>query len=225
MCPIEFHTVAPLFERIPRPFPASLHVPEWLKQMPADFEQGGTLKRCPPFLTAMTAGYIIPAPSGARLIMSGEGVFSANAKREADGWHFPYLGAHFPAQYADSPFAGVRVVKFENPWIIVTPPEYVCFITAPVNRFEIPFTALSGIVETGTYYREVHLPMACAMQPGTSYELAAGAPMIQVIPMRREEWTSSAAVMDPQRRAQQEAMFQASVHFYKEQFWKKVQFS
>jgi hypothetical protein len=225
MCPIEFHTQPELLNRIPHPYPASQHVPEWLKEMPLDFEHGGTLKRCPPFLAAMTAGYIIPAPADARVIMSGEGIIELRAKIDAQGWHFPYLSTHFPAQVAGAPFAAARIVKFENPWIIVTPPDYVCLITAPVNRFEIPFAALTGIVETGTYYREIHLPMACAMQPATSYEMLRGAPMIQVIPIRREEWVAHVKLIDPTRRAEQEEMFQSSPHFYKERFWQKASFS
>src|SRR6185295_16284875 len=103
---------------------------------------------------------------------------------------YEFLARHDSSQYEGAPFETRKVLKFENPWIIVTPPEYVCLITAPVNRFEIPFTALSGIVETGTYYREVHLPMACAIQRGQTYQLQRGAPMIQVIPIRREDWES-----------------------------------
>jgi hypothetical protein len=45
--------------------------------MPADFDQGATLKRCPPFLTAMTAGYIIPAPADVQFKMSADGQLSA----------------------------------------------------------------------------------------------------------------------------------------------------
>jgi hypothetical protein len=63
------------------------------------------------------------------------------------------------------------------------------------------------------------------MQPGSSYELHRGAPMIQVIPIRREEWQSQSKTIDPARREEQEGMFQASPHFYKEQFWQKISFS
>lgn len=213
---IEFHTRAAIAD-IPHPYPASLHVPDWLKSMAADFDHGGTLKRCPPFLAAMTAGYIIPAPADATLIMSADGVFSATGKAQ-------YLSAHFAAQYAGAPFASSRVVKFENPWIIVTPSEYVCLITAPINRFEIPFLPLSGIVETGAYYQEVHLPMACAMQPGQTHRLLRGQPMIQVIPLRRENWESGTAAADLQRWNEQQQTFQANRSFYKEQVWQKARF-
>src|SRR2546421_6325607 len=98
MCLIEFHTSPQLRERIPHPYPASHHVPEWMKQMPADFEQGGTLKRCPPFLAAMTAGYIIPAPADAKLIMQQDGTLEARAVVDNPQRHIRYLSTHFPKQ-------------------------------------------------------------------------------------------------------------------------------
>jgi len=219
MVAIEFHTSAQLQGTIPHPFPASRHIPDWFKDMPPDCNDGGTLKRCPPFLAAMSAGYIIPAPDDSRLIMSPDGVLSATATR------LNYLSTHFPSQYKGSPFAAVRVVKFMNPWVIVTPPDYVCLITAPLNRFDIPFTPLTGIVETGSFYREVNLPMACALGPGQDYRLARGTPMIQVIPIRRDEFAASIGVTDTARYAEQEAMFNASPHYYKDNFWQKLTFT
>ena len=214
---IEFHTLAEAIDLIPHPYPASRHTPEWFKEMAADFGDGagGTVKRCPPFLAAMTAGYIIPAPADARLTMSATGEFEARGTLN-------YLGTHFPGQVEGAPFGQQKIVKFENPWIIVTPPEYVCLITAPVNRFELPFRPLLGIVETGTYYREVHLPLACQMRPGETFLLRRGEPMIHVIPIRRDEWESGVGPIDLARRADQQAMLDASPHFYKEKFWRKL---
>ena len=45
--------------------------------MPTDYENGGTLKRCPPFLEAMTAGYIIPIPADLSLEMDAGGEVKA----------------------------------------------------------------------------------------------------------------------------------------------------
>jgi hypothetical protein len=218
MCQIEFHLAEEMLGDIPHPYAASRHIPDWFRNMAMDFELGGTLKRCPPFLTAMMAGYLIPAPGDLRLTMNAAGELSAAGKL-----HF--VSSHFPQQYAGAPFATRTVVKFENPWIIVTPPEFFCLITAPINRFEMPFLPLAGIVETGTYYKEVQLPMACLMQPGQTFDLPRGAPMIQVIPFRRDEWLSLTAPLDRARRAEQQAKFDANKHTYKEEFWKKIQFS
>ena len=218
MCRIEFHVSAWMLSQIPHPYSASQHIPDWFRDMPADHDQGGTLKRCPPFLNAMTAGYIIPAPADMQFKMSADGVLSV-------GGAVDLLSTHFPKQYEGSPFTEKQVVKFHNPWIIVTPPEYFCLITAPVNRFEMPFLPLTGIVETGAYYKEVQLPMACLMEPGQTFDLRRGAPMIQVMPIRREEWTSGTGHLDYMRREEQQLLFNANPHAYKDEFWKKTPFS
>jgi hypothetical protein len=218
MCQIEFHLAEEMLGEIPPPYPASGHIPDWFRNMAPDFPLGGTLKRCPPFLTALTAGYIIPAPADLRVMM--------NAGRELGcQGEIHFVTSHFPQQYAGSPFAARTVIKFDNPWIIVTPPEFVCLITAPINRFEVPFLPLTGIVETGTYYKEVQLPMVCLMEPGQTFDFRAGAPMIQVIPFRRDEWLSRTVPIDRARRAAQQAKFDANKHTYKEEFWRKMTFS
>jgi hypothetical protein len=217
MCQISFHTTAEMLDDIPPPFPASQHMPEWFKNLPADWEQGGTLKRCPPFLTAMGAGYLIPAPADTLLRVTESGEFRESGK-------YSLFSGHFPQQFAGAPFAGARVLKFDNPWIIVTPPEYVCLITGPVNRFEMPFVPLTGIVETGTYYKQVKLPTICLLGPGKSFLLRRGTPMIQVIPIRREEWTHEAAVLNREHNNEQQALFDANPHAYKENYWKRLLF-
>ena len=218
MCKIEFHILESEFDRIPHPYPASRHVPDWFKNMPPDWEQGGTLKRCPPFLTAMTAGYIVPVPFDLQL-NNEQGVITFQSQ------HQGLASAHFFEQYRGAPFAGRRVVKFHNPWIIVTPQDYVSLITAPINRFQVPLLPLTGIVETGSYYKEVQLPMVCMLGPGQSCLLRRGDPMIQIIPMRAEPWTSQIGYLDASRRASQQAGFDVNRHEYKDKYWRKLEFS
>ena len=51
---------------LPPPVPATLGLPAWLKAMPAQAfnavvaGQDDTVKRCPPFVDAMTSGFLIP---------------------------------------------------------------------------------------------------------------------------------------------------------------------
>jgi hypothetical protein len=217
MCQIEFHQADVMRGKIPDPYPASRHIPDWFKNMPSDNENGATLKRCPPFVEAMTAGYIIPAPADLRITMSDQGITVLGK--------YEFLTLHHPLEYQGSPFTGNIVIKFHNPWIIVTPPDYVCLVTAPINRLEMPFLALTGIVETGTYYKEVQLPLVCLMRPGGSFLLPCGAPMIHVIPFRRERWTSQTADIDRAHRAEQQAKLNDNPHVYKDEFWKKMHFS
>jgi hypothetical protein len=217
MCQIEFLQAEVMRGKIPDPYPANRHVPEWFKNMAAENEVGGTLKRCPPFLEAMTSGYIIPAPGDLEVTKTQTGVSTRG--------QYEFLTLHHPREYEGAPFDKYTVVKFHNPWIIVTPPDYVCFITAPINRFEMPFLALSGIVETGSYYSEVQLPMVCWMRPGDKFHLPSGAPMIHVMPFRREDWTSRTGNIDVARRDKQQAKFTLNRHTYKDENWVKLHFS
>jgi len=217
MCEIAFHTTATLAPKIPRPYPANQHVPDWFKNMPADCENGGTLKRCPPFLTAMGAGYIIPVPFDTRLQISEANEFAELGRARI-------FEGHFAQQFAAAPFGGCLVLKFINPWIIVTPPGYVCLITAPINRFELPILALAGIVETSTYYRQVSLPVACLLRPGQSCTLDRGMPLVQVIPFRRETWTSRTTFIDAALYEKQDEKFDVNPHAYKDEFWQKMHF-
>ena len=59
-CPVGLQDV------LPPPVPAALGLPDWLKAMPSqaynalNATTGDTIKRCPPFVDAMTSGFLIP---------------------------------------------------------------------------------------------------------------------------------------------------------------------
>lgn len=219
MCRIEFHAIPRLFDAIPHPYPASRAVPEWMKNLPMERGGGPTLKRCPPFLEAITAGYIIPTPFDVGLTVSPQGVVSVTCE------DMSMISAHFTAQYEGAPFENTAVLKFHNPWVIITPADYVCLITAPLNRFELPFMPLTGIVETGDYYREIHIPSVCMLSPGQSATMKRGTPLIQVIPIKREQWSMATSPQDLDKRRATEEPFKANRHHYKEQIWKRLEYS
>jgi hypothetical protein len=218
---IEFLANPDLFSRIPRPYPANQLLPNWLKAMPMDrpspTEPGAmdrTIKRCPPFLEAMTAGYIIPLPCDCHFAVDSRGQFTAQSQH-------PLVSSHDHAQYQGAPFEKKLVLKFRNLWIVRTPPGYSCLFTAPFNRFEIPFTPLTGIVETDTYYNEVNVPTLCHLTANTSVTLTAGTPIFQVIPFQREAWESGFATRDEATFAASSQEFRDNVHAYKERYWRK----
>src|SRR4026209_1438895 len=105
---IEFHVEPALFGKIPEPVPAARWGPHWLKELPVDLEGAPTIKRCPPFLQAMTAGYIIPVPFDVQFKNSPEGELS-----------YYSVGAmprrHLPSQQVGTPFSASTIVKLINP--------------------------------------------------------------------------------------------------------------
>ena len=214
---IEFHAADPSL--LPAPYPATRGVPQWLKDMPMDqalerpgvaggapaVEQVPTVKQCPPFLEAMTCGYLIP--------LAGDITFT---RESAGSLRFTAQGkiveTQHPLQVRGSPMQGALIVKFMNPWVIKTPPGYSTLFLPPLNQFGLPFQVLSGLVETDTYYRPVHFPTLCLMRPGTSFTIQRGTPIAQVVPIRREEWQSRAMPWDKAARRRIEEEMQADRH-------------
>src|SRR5438105_2062014 len=105
---IEFHSGR--HERFPPPYPASRNIVDWYKNLPIEATSTGseaelmpTLKRCPPFLEAMSCGYIIPFCADAIFTTDAHG----NLGFEATG---PMVETHDPAQFRGAPFAGAILV-------------------------------------------------------------------------------------------------------------------
>jgi hypothetical protein len=89
----------------------------------------------------------------------------------------------------------------------------------------MPFQAITGVVETGYFYKPVSIPMISLMRRGDTYNLPRGAPMAHVIPFRRDEWLSRTGETDEVRARDHRERLQANRHFYKDEFWQKLKFN
>ena len=221
---IEFHARPYELEIFPRPIPAMRAVPEWYKGLPPALgPEQLTLKRCPPFLESMMAGYVIPVPATIQFVAEpGRLRWACLDKRvkveEMVQWHDA-------AQYRGAPFEKWAVLKYLNPWTVKTPPGYSTLFVSPLNRHDSPLSFFSGIVETDTYYQEVHFPFLCLLSPGQSFTLQAGAPLMQVIALRRDNWKSVILPFDMEKHAVAVAELTANRHAYKDNHWKRPEYT
>lgn len=187
---------------VPPPMPAVRGLPSWLKSMPSQAfnsvvaDQGDTVKRCPPFVDAMTSGFLIPLLCDVR-IENGE--FSWDNELPAGGsLAYPRspISFHDPSQAADTPLfdADRFLIKFNSVWTIEAPAGYALLFTHPVNRFDLPFTTLTGLVDCD-HYRDawIHFP-AQWRDEGFSGVLPKGTPIAQCFPVKRETWVAETAV-------------------------------
>lgn len=179
---------------LPPPVPAGNALPDWLRSMPAAVEAptlGGatvrTLKHCPPMIDALATGVIIPLATDLH-ISNGEIAWE---------WEPPILedalisrapvGLHVPEQARGAPFrlATNTVVKFMNFWTLEVPDGWSLLFTHPLNREDLPFRALSGVVD-GDLFRDgyVHFP-ALWTDPTFAGTLPKGTPVAQVIAFPR----------------------------------------
>ena len=194
---IKFHLVREWEDLdIPSPFPASKGVPSWMKHLTpeAEREDYQTVKRCIPFLDAMTAGYIIPLPFDLTIAITptGNQLLWKSEEQKDRLSKYTIVERHDSSQYPGAPFSQFKVIKFYNPWIVETSPNTSCMFVPPLNRPELPYVPLSGIVDTDQYFNTVNLPCVFpGLDVGHQINLKMGTPMIQVIPFKRQEWKSS----------------------------------
>jgi hypothetical protein len=86
------------------------------------------------------------------------------------------------------------LIKFHNLWTIEAPEGYSLLFTHPVNRFDLPFTTLTGLVDCDRYHDAwIHFP---AHWHDTSFSgvLPKGTPVAQCFPVKRENWVARTAV-------------------------------
>ena len=179
---------------LPRPAPSRAALPDWLRRMKpeadSDLHPGPvrTVKHCPPFIDAMTHGFVLPLPCD---------VTVAGGRLSWD-WAVPKLGAtlhprapiafHAPAQVEGTPFhaADQVVVKFNLFWTVALEPGWSLFVCHPANRFDLPFQALSGLVDADTFHDVGVLFPAVWTDRAFDGVLARGTPVVQCVPVRRE---------------------------------------
>jgi hypothetical protein len=220
---IKFHAVDK--DILPPPYPAVRALPEWLKQMAGDVvvpETRGTMhtvKQCPPFLDAMMSGYILPLCGDVHFSMSDGGELTFDCPNGDTS-----VETHHPAQVAGSPWGDSPVVKFLNPWIVVTPAGYSTLFVPPMNHEPIPFRILAGVVDTDAFYAPINFPAVCEMKRGSDCVLRRATPLVQAIPFKRDQWQSGVGHADAARLEEFSRDISHSHHVYREQYHQKKVF-
>lgn len=170
------------------PVPAKAYLPDWFRKLPAidptvesRTDTGLTVKRCMPFLDAMTTGWIIPLPASLRMEISAQGT------KVDTSWDFdrPLVASHGMHQVKGNPMGDRPPCKFLNYWTISTPPGWSCLFVNPLNRPNGLFDVVAGIVDTDTYRSLIHFPFFATAEDGL-YTIEKGSPMVQVIPFKRQ---------------------------------------
>src|SRR6266700_6526706 len=183
-----------LADHLARPYPARTALPDWLRAMPAKAHSDvhgrdiRTVKQCPPFVDAMAYGFMILLPCD---VSVDHGSFTWNwgiAKPATSGHPRAPLSFHVAAQFPDAPFArdGQAAIKFNSFWTIELEPGWSLFATHPVNRDDLPFRLISGLVDADRFHDGgINFP-ALWIKPEFSGVLPKGTPVAQVFAVPRE---------------------------------------
>lgn len=176
---IEFVCQKDLYGAMPEPKPANKVLPNWYKQLDQRMGEGlgeSTVKRCAPFLDAMTSGWIIP--------LAGE--VEMDVPEGDVNWNFQktLIGKHHPEQLGGEERLDGVPIKFNNYWGIKVPDGYSVLFVAPLNRTENRFSVFSGMVDCDNYPLYINFP--ALINEDYKGVLDAGTPLVQAIPIKRE---------------------------------------
>lgn len=170
------------------------HIPDWYKSTPL-FADGKseqktselkdkTMKKCIPFLDSLTAGYMIELWCDIRVTKDANNALYIDwtydippvERRRIEGTQLlPVPAGHLPDRLA-----------WKVPFHIQTPSGYSALLLQPINRFDLPFTTLGGVVDTDSTMASGGIPFF--IQSSFEGIIKRGTPIIQVIPFKRDNW-------------------------------------
>jgi hypothetical protein len=182
-----------LTEILPRPIPARHGLPSWLRRMPGTAfsplhgHEIRTVKQCPPFIDAMMLGFQIPLPCDVRV---ERGVFSWDwplPPLSVEGHTRSPLSFHVAEQVTGTPLfgAGHSIIKFNCFWTIELETGWSLFATHPVNRPDLPFRLVTGLVDADRFHSIGIFFPAQWTDPDFSGVLARGTPVAQCFAVPR----------------------------------------
>jgi hypothetical protein len=182
-----------LADQLPPPVPARGQLPDWLRAMPANAHSEihgrdiRTVKQCPPFVDAMAYGVMILLPCDVRMD-HGSLSWAWDVPEPATSGHpRAPLSFHVPAQLIGTPFAsaGQAAIKFNSFWTIELDPGWSLFATHPVNRWDLPFRTITGLVDADRFHDGgINFP-ALWTEPEFSGVLPKGTPVAQCFAVPR----------------------------------------
>jgi hypothetical protein len=202
--------------QINHPQPASKLIPQWFKTMPGVSAGFETIKKCIPFLDAMTSGYMIVLSADVYYDKNGFQQISKNTIITKHG-DSQIEGFKIPIDYDKKPY------KWMNSFIMKTPRGYSTMFVHPINRIELPFYTLSGVVDTDKFELQVNFPFF--MKKDFSGIIPAGTPIAQAIPFKRTDWKADVEDQKPVKLpAYRFTMHNPPFGFYKKNFWTRKKY-
>jgi hypothetical protein len=107
-----------------------------------------------------------------------------------------------------------------NFYNINTPNGYSLLAVHPLNRIELPFHTLSGVIDTDNFNTPINFPFY--IKKNFEGIIKTGTPLVQLIPFKRENWNIKEGQYDPNQTKQNWFKFYEDIkHAYKNQSWSK----
>jgi hypothetical protein len=144
-----------------------------------------TYKSCPAMFDIMGSGYTLLTPCDIEFFNNKDSI----ACKILDPKYPTFCTPRDPMPQFENPhgYHQSHFAWFSN-WSVEVPEGYSVLYSQPFNRFELPFLTVSGIIDND----KVNLPgsMPFFLQDNFTGIIPAGTPFVQLLPFKREDWTS-----------------------------------
>lgn len=215
-----------------KPKPAIHYVPQWYKDAisytdpsgkkapTVDGKPGATIKKCMPIWDLMTAGYIIETPYDIYIRQTPTGPYFQ--------WgHFASIAFQTHEQFQNHPYSrdidyAVRII---HPWSIKTPKGWSVLICEPQHQEPTAIITANGIVDTDNFSLPFNMFIKLR-DPNFEGMIPAGTPFAQIIPFKRETWTSKLGGKKEREKYEFDFLKFKTIFFdrYKKFWWNKKEY-
>lgn len=189
------------------PQPASKNIPNWYREADRFYKnpQTGeywldpnngkmpTWKACPALMDMMGTGYTLVTPCDLTFYLDDNGKITVKTD---NAYYQDFCTARTPMEQFSHPlgYYEEHFAWFPD-WAVTVPEGYSVFYTTPMNRYELPFLTVGGIIDND----KINLPgsMPFFLIKGFEGTIKAGTPYVQMLPFKREDWESEIIIEDP----------------------------
>lgn len=234
------------FENILSPTPLKNHIPQWYKDGEMYDNKGmAALKTCVPFLDAMLSGYVLTTWEDLRITQKGKTITIEDGDIQPDGSFILKGKQHdhthkIKGNQIRSMMIGERTstsgstiprpaghlqnhFTWSGKWGMQVPRGYSILITHPLNRFDLPFTTTSGIIDSDGWVPPGNIPFF--LQKGFNGVIPKGTPFAHVFPYKRDKWSMSISKVLQARAFFDGNIDRSQLGYYKKKYWNRKNYN
>lgn len=180
-----------------KPEPSINNLPDWFKNQKRIVKDSNgndvvTWKACPSLYDAFSAGYVYKTPCDIE-VLDKNGVKFIISK-DSNYARFVVYRGELPGYEIPKGFDKKSYVWQPN-WRTVLPNGYSALFVHPINRNNLPFHTVGGIIDSDMFSEYGSFPFF--INESFVGIIPAGTPYMQVIPFKRDEWDSEIEMSDP----------------------------
>ena len=216
------------------PVAAKNYIPDWFKNIksvdrtkPQFNDQGmqinTNIKMCMPFLDTFTTGYIQETWCDIYINvgLDDNGNYTVDTGYPTGPDIISYRKKPTMLSISDEYFP-IEFIWLEH-WVPIAPNGYSILHTHPLNRLDLPFMSLSGIVDSDVYSHESAGAYPFFLKKEFNGKIIpAGTPMFQMIPVKRESWQSQPLEFNEVESMKKRQSIRKYIYDgYRNHFWQK----